>query len=170
VDSNGEFAVDALGQFMKQGVPRRSTNDAATQAPYDVLMQRVCPCVIMTHSQGGNFGFTAARHAPDKVRALISTEPSGAPDPATAPIAPLKSVPHLVIYGDHFGESPFWQRILQATTCYREALAVQGGVTGLIDLPAQGIRGNTHMLMLDRNSDQVIGLVQDWMARQGLMR
>lgn len=170
MDPNGEFAADAPGQLMKQGVPHRSTNDAATQAPYDVLVQKVCPCIIMTHSQGGNFGLTAARHAPDKVRAMISTEPSGVPDPAAAPIAPPKSMPHLVIYGNHLGESPFWQRILQATTRYREALAVQGGVAGLIDLSAQGIRGNTHMLMMDRNSDQVIGLVQDWMARQGLMR
>lgn len=124
----------------------------------------------MTHSQGGNFGLTAARHAPGKVRALISIEPSGAPKPATAPIAPLKSVPHLVVYGDYLGESPFWQRILQATTRCREALAAQDGVADLIDPPAQGIRGNTHMLMMDRSSDQVAGLVQDWMARQGLMR
>lgn len=165
-----QFPVDALGQFMKQGVPRWSTNDAATQAAYDALVQKVCPCVIMTHSQGGNFGFTAALHAPDKVRALISIEPSSAPDPATAPIAPLKSVPHLVVYGDYLGGSPFWQRILQVTARYREALAAQGGVADLIDLPAQGIRGNTHMMMMDRNSDQIAGLVQDWMARQGLMR
>ena len=79
-------------------------------------------------------------------------------------------MPHLVVYGDYLGDSPFWQRILQVTTCYREALAAQGGVADLIDTPAQGIRGNTHMLMMDRNSDQVAGLVQDWMAQQGLIR
>ena len=130
----------------------------------------MCPCVIITHSQGGNFGFTAALHAPDKVRALISIEPSGAPDPAAVPIAPLRSVPHLVVYGDYLGDSPFWQRILHVTTRYREALAAQGGVADLIDLPARGIRGNTHMMMMDRNSDRIAGLVQDWMTRQGLMR
>lgn len=165
-----QFPVDALDQFMKQGVPRWATNDAATQAAYDALVQRVCPCVIVTHSQGGNFGFTAALHAPDKVRALVSIEPSGAPDPAKAAIAPLKSVPHLVVYGDYIGDNAFWQRIVPATTRYREALAAQGGVAELVDLPAQGIKGNTHMLMMDRNSDQVAALVQDWMTRQGLMR
>ena len=166
----GQFPADALGQFMKQGVPRWSTNDAATQAAYDALVQRVCPCVIVTHSQGGNFGFTAALHAPDKVRALISIEPSGAPDPAAAPIAPLKSLPHLIVYGDYLGESGFWQRILKVTTRYREALSAQGGTADLMDLPAMGIKGNTHMLMMDRNSDQIASLVQDWIARQGLMR
>ena len=165
-----QFPVDSLEQFMKQGVPRWATNDAATQAAYDALVQRVCPCVIITHSQGGNFGFTAALHAPDKVRALISIEPSGAPDPAKADIAALKAVPHLVVYGDFLGRSEFWQRILPITHRYRDALAAQGGVADLIDLPERGIPGNTHMLMMDRNSDQVAGLVQDWMVRQGLMK
>ncbi len=165
-----QFPVDHLQQFMKQGVPRWATNDAATQAAYDALVQKICPCVIITHSQGGNFGFTAALHAPDKVRALISIEPSGAPDPAKADIAPLKSVPHLVVYGDFLETSPFWQKILPATHRYQEALAAQGGVADLVDLPKRGIMGNTHMLMMDRNSDQVAQLVQDWMGKQGLLQ
>jgi hypothetical protein len=78
-------------------------------------------------------------------------------------------MPHLVAHGDHPGRGPFWQCLLQVTRC-RRALPARGRVAGLINLPAQGTRGNTHMLMRDRNSDQAAGLVQDWMARQGLMR
>ena len=104
------------------------------------------------------------------MRALISIEPSGAPDPAKADLAALKSVPHLIVYGDFLDRSEFWRHILQITHRYRDALAAQGGVADLIDLPERGIPGNTHMLMMDRNSDQVAGLVQDWMTRQGLMK
>jgi hypothetical protein len=32
-----------------------------------------------------------------------------------------------------------------------------------------GIKGNTHMLMMDRNSDEVAKLVSDWIGKQGLM-
>jgi len=32
------------------------------------------------------------------------------------------------------------------------------------------IRGNSHMLMMDRNNLQVAGLIQDWLAKQGLVR
>lgn len=39
-----------------------------------------------------------------------------------------------------------------------------------IDLPQLGIRGNSHMIMMDRNSDQVAALVQQWMERNGLMK
>lgn len=165
-----QFPTEVFDQFMKQGVPRWATNDTATQTAYDALVQKVCPCVIITHSQGGNFGFTVALHAPDKVRALISIEPSGAPDPARADIAALKAVPHLIVYGDNLDKGGFWPKVVPIPTRYRDALAAQGGVADLIELPKQGIAGNTHMLMMDRNSDQIAALVQDWMTRQGLMR
>ena len=165
-----QFPTDHLAQFMKQGVPRWVTDDAATQAAYDALVQRICPCVVLTHSQGGNFGFTAALHAPDKIRALISIEPSGAPDPAKTEITALKGVPHLVVYGDYLETSPFWQRILTNTTRYQSALATQGGTADLLSLPTTGIHGNTHMLMMDHNSDEIATLVQAWIERQGFMK
>ena len=54
------FPTEAFDQFFKQGVPRWSTTDAQIQAAYNQLVQKVCPCVIVVHSQGGNFGFNAA--------------------------------------------------------------------------------------------------------------
>jgi len=38
----------------------------------------------------------------------------------------------------------------------------------VIDLPERGIRGNSHMVMMDRNGDQVAALVQDWLAGRKL--
>jgi hypothetical protein len=32
-----------------------------------------------------------------------------------------------------------------------------------------GVKGNTHMLMMDRNSDEVAKLVADWIGKQGLV-
>lgn len=40
----------------------------------------------------------------------------------------------------------------------------------VIDLPKIGIRGNSHMIMMDKNSDQVAQVIQDWLAKQGLYR
>ena len=96
-----QFPIEAFDQFGKQGVPRWVTNDAATQNAYDALVQKVCPCIVLVHSQGGNFGFNAALKAPEKVKALIAIEPSGAPDPAMADAAKLKGVPHLIVWGDY---------------------------------------------------------------------
>jgi hypothetical protein len=38
----------------------------------------------------------------------------------------------------------------------------------VVHLPDRGITGNTHMMMLDHNSDQVAGVVRDWLVAQGL--
>src|SRR5499427_8969835 len=42
------FPIEAFDQFMKQGVPRWATTDAQIQAAYSQLVQKVCPCVIIT--------------------------------------------------------------------------------------------------------------------------
>jgi hypothetical protein len=39
-----------------------------------------------------------------------------------------------------------------------------------VELPAQGLAGNSHMLMMDRNQDAVAALVQAWFVRYGLAR
>jgi hypothetical protein len=46
------------------------------------------------------------------------------------------------------------------------AWAAAGGSSDFHDLPANGIRGNSHMLMMDRNSDQILDLVVGWLDRQ----
>ncbi len=38
------------------------------------------------------------------------------------------------------------------------------------DLPLMGITGNTHMIMMDRNSDQIAALVSRWLIQQGLSK
>jgi pimeloyl-ACP methyl ester carboxylesterase len=166
--ADSKFPLAAWNQFGKQSVPRWVTTDAQIQRAYDALVQQVCPCVIMVHSQGGNFGFTAALNAPGLVAALIAVEPSGAP-PAGADAAKLKAIPHLVVWGDYM-DQPFWQRIRPNIERWQAAIRDAGGKAETLDLPARGLRGNSHMLMMDTNSDEVAGLVQAWIAAQGLMR
>jgi pimeloyl-ACP methyl ester carboxylesterase len=164
-----QFPIEAFDQFGKQGVPRWVTNDAATQKAYDALVQKLCPCVIVVHSQGGNFGFNAALNAPDKVKALIAIEPSGAPDPAKVDAAKLKGVPHLIVWGDYIEQNAVWPKIAVNPTKWAQAIAAAGGKADTFDLPKMGVKGNTHMLMMDRNSDEVAKLVADWIGKQGLV-
>lgn len=164
-----QFPADTLDQFMRQGVPRWLTNDAATQKAYDELVQKVCPCIIVVHSQGGNFGFNAALKAPDKVKALIAIEPSGAPDPAKAEAAAMKGIPHLIVWGDFIDKHPVWPKIIVNPNKWADAIKAAGGTADTFDLPKMGVKGNTHMMMMDKNSDDVAKLVADWMAKQGLV-
>ena len=163
------FPVAAWDQFMKQGVPRWVTTDRQIQAAYDALVQQVCPCVMLVHSQGGNFGFTAALNAPDKVRAVIAVEPSGTP-PDTADAARLRGIPHLVVWGDHIAGNAFWQRIRGNVERWQDRIRAAGGTADTLDMPAEGVRGNSHMIMMDTNSDDVAARIQRWMEARGLMR
>ena len=160
------FPVDSFDQFSRQMVPRWACHDVPTQAAYDALVQRIGPCVVMTHSQSGHFGFTAALHAPDLVRAVIAIEPSGAP--AGVDLTQLRSVPHLIVMGDYLRDSAFWSALLPAIESHRAGLHATGGVADLMDLPSMGIKGNSHFPMMDRNSDQVAGLIKNWMDPHGL--
>ena len=163
------FPVAHWDRFAKQSVPRWTTTDKQIQAAYDALVQEVCPCVVMAHSQGGNFAFTAALNAPDKVRAVIAIEPSGTPG-QDAEAARARGVPHLMVWGDRTADDPFWGRIRQNAERWQERLRTAGAVADTLDLPAAGIAGNSHMLMMDTNSDEVAQRVQRWMEANGLMR
>ena len=166
----------SFDQFMKQGVPRWVTNDAATQAAYDTLVQKICPCVIITHSQGGNFGFNAALHAPDKVKrphlhrtlrrprpgqSRHRRHPEGRPPPH-----PLRRQP-----GDNGSLLAPSSSATPTPGATKRPSPPQGGTADFDGTPkTKASHGNTHMLMMDRNSDQVAELVQDWMTRDQLMK
>src|SRR5262245_15206052 len=69
-----QFPVDAYANYMKQLVPRWLSTDAAVIAGYVALVDRVCPCVLLTHSQGGSFGLKVAELRPDKIKAVVAVE------------------------------------------------------------------------------------------------
>ena len=126
--------------------------------------------VQYVHSQGGNFGLAAALGAPERVRAVISLEPSGAPDPATADAARLKGVPHLFVWGDNWSGNPFWAKSRPASERWRDALIAAGCDVTWIDLPTRGVFGNSHALMADDNSDDIAAMVLEWLVARGLLQ
>ena len=172
-----QFPVENLSQFAKQFVPRWTDTDARIQAAYDSMVSEKFPsgCVILAHSQGGAFAVNAALHNPDKVRAVILIEPSGAPDPDKTDLSPLKNIPFLMIWGDYIKGNDniaSWNKNAVNTLYpkFKKALEDKGGSFTWIDLPDKGIKGNSHMLMMDKNSDVVAQVIQDWMQSKGLMR
>lgn len=154
--------------FMRQVVPRFTTTDELTLEAYLALLDRVGPSVVMAHSQAGLFGWRAAQERPDKVRALVLVEPAAVGD--AAKVAALRNIPVLMIYGDYIAQDSRWPTIRGNGVRFAEAVRAAGGSVDIIDLPERGIRGNSHMIMMDRNSDQVAQLIQDWLAQRGLWR
>ena len=106
--------------------------------------------------------FGAALRNPDLVRALILIEPGGAPNPSAETLAKLRHIPMLFVWGDYINYVPFWGAVTPSVQAMCDALAEAGGNVEWIDLPARGIHGNSHLIMMDNNSDAIAQLVIDW--------
>jgi pimeloyl-ACP methyl ester carboxylesterase len=165
---NSQFPVEAYDNFVKQAVPRWLTTDDAIIRAYIALVDKVCPCVILFHSQAGQFGFKVAQARPDKVKALIAVEPAGIGDPKQA--AALKGIPTLAVFGDNIALDSRWPQMRKNDDGFFDEITKAGGKIDVLDLPKAGMRGNSHMLMMDKNNLQVAALIQEWLAKQGLVR
>ena len=166
--AGSQFPTESYDNFVRQVVPRWTTTDDAIIAAYTALVDRVCPCVILFHSQAGQFGFKVAQARPDKVRALIAVEPAGQGNPKQADR--LKGIPTLFVYGDGIAQDKRWPTIRRNGVAFGEAIRAAGAKVDVVDLPGAGIRGNSHMLMMDKNNLEVAALIQGWLEKQGLYR
>ncbi|AWN55883.1 esterase [Methylobacterium sp. 17Sr1-1] len=163
-----QFPMEGYDALLRQQAPRWTTTDDAILRAYLAEIDRVCPCVVLFHSQAGQFGFKAAQLRPDKVRALVAVEPSGFGEPGRA--AALKDIPTLVLYGDNIEQDARWPVIRGNGLRWVETQNAAGGRAEVIQLPALGIRGNSHLMMMDRNNAQVAGVIADWLRDKGLVQ
>ncbi|MEX3972745.1 hydrolase [Paraburkholderia caribensis] len=156
------FPLDAMQGLSAQTVPRwPGTRALQRQALIDVV-RRIGPCALLGFSQGGGLVFDAAEAARDLVRACVALEPHGAPASFDAG---LPGTPALVVFGDFIEEDQAWRAHAARASASIEAWNAAGGEGVRIDLPALGMRGNTHMMMMDENSDDVLRVVLDWLDR-----
>jgi pimeloyl-ACP methyl ester carboxylesterase len=168
VNAGSQFPVEAYDNFPKQLSPRWLTTDDAIIAAYIAEVDRVCPCAILVHSQGGLFGFKVAQARPEKVKALIAVEPAAFPDSSKADV--LKDVPVLLVYGDYIERDSRWPKMHRMGLDFAAKITAAGGKVAVIELPKLGIKGNSHMLMMDKNNLEVAALIQKWLGEKGLVR
>lgn len=162
-----QFPVEAYDNYMKQTVPRWLSTDEAVIASYVALVDKICPCALLAHSQGGAFGFRVAEMRPDKFKAIVAVESATAGVLANAP--KLKDVPVLMVFGDFVDQHPRWAAFKKIDMEYAAAVRSAGGSVDWINLPEIGIKGNSHMMMQDRNNAEIADVIQKWLAGRGLV-
>jgi hypothetical protein len=74
----------------------------------------------------------------------------------------------MMMYGDNTKNHPRWSKIRQGGVDYAGVLKAARGSVDVVDLPDAGLQGNSHMIMMDRNSGQVADLIQKWLVSKGL--
>lgn len=163
--SGQRFPVSGFDALAAQLVPRWTTHDDMTLDAYQALLEKVGPVHLVAHSQGGWFALNMVRRVPHLVRSVVVIEPAGAPRLEQDDVARIGDIPHLFVWGDFIDEVPSWKKYRTATDQYREMMATAGRQTREMDLPAMGIRGNSHVPMMDDNSADIAALIVDWMAQ-----
>lgn len=159
-----QFPVAAFDAFGKLAAPRFRPAPEVEAATFDTLVERVCPCVLLAHSASGGPALAVAQRRADLVKAVVAVEPSTVPEGG-----PRQAPPTLLVWGDFLGPDQTqasWAEEVTASRRFAQATPGSAGTT-LLDLPALGIRGNSHMLMSDLNSDRVAGLIDDWIRARG---
>ena len=68
-----------------------------------------------------------------------------------------------MVFGDFIDQDSYWRDMAQRGRDSLVAWEKAGGRAEVWDLPSLGIRGNTHMMMMDRNSDVIINKLIAWL-------
>lgn len=162
-----KFSEDDFEELLAYILPADiSMNNAERLAPALVaLLERVGPAVLLTHSSSGPGGFEAARRRPDLVKGMISIEPIGCPTEEADIRETLGPIPVLTVFADHVDSRPNWPEWSESCASAAEVIADIDGRFEHWSLPQDfRIRGNTHMMMGETNSDDIAEMLYDWLA------
>ena len=168
-----QFPVTALDELSKQGVPDVSFGGIPTPNPtlkaLADLASQVNGAVLMGHSQSGSFPLASALLNPAAMKGLVLVEPGTCPANYTdEQIATLAKLPILVVFGDYrdtptgIQALPSWQTRYEACQALLGRLRTAGGQAQMISPTEIGTRGNSHMIMQDKNHLQVADLILKW--------
>jgi pimeloyl-ACP methyl ester carboxylesterase len=163
-----QFPVEAVGELYKQMIPDlNSTLPSAnpTWTNMAALAVQLHGAVLMGHSESGFFPEQSALVDPSGIRANISIEmPCG--DLSDQQISVLAKIPTLVIFGDHLADVPgIWQSAFDGCQKFVDRVKAAGGDAEMMYLPKLGMKGNSHMLMQDKNNLAIADLILAWLNK-----
>lgn len=188
VNEGSQFPSDeeSINQFFRQMTPDTGmTSDMGADFDNEVVAQALATTIdevyertgknsiIVTHSQGGGPGWTAAEYT-DHIAAIIAIEPGGAPAADSDDFKAVidKKIPITMYFGDYIDNGDpaiqatgMWQMMRQSCYDFAESYTSQGGNCTVIDLPKEGIRGNDHFMFQNLNNDVIADHIQNWIDK-----
>lgn len=164
---NMQFPLEAIAEFWKQMVPDWNGSLPTPNPSVPALSElasRLDGTVLIGHSQSGMYPFSASVLSTQGIAGIVSIEPAACPN-ANSEMAPYMNIPILVLWGDYVDQSPISAPRVAACKAFAQALVKAGGKIDHVVLPEIGIRGNSHMLMQDRNNLEVADWLLAWIDR-----
>ena len=163
-----QFPAEAYDNYMRQAVPRWLSTDKAIIDAYVALVDKVCPCVLLLHSQGGcvrvqGRGAAAGQDQGDR-RGRVGERRQRRQGGRAQ-----EHARSMMMFGDYVDQHPRWAAYKKIDLEYAAAVRAGGGTVDVINLPEIGIKGNSHMLMKDKNNAEIADVIQKWLVGKGLV-
>ena len=171
---------EAQNQFFRQMTPNTGNFDQAADAAAlgavleDVKEMTGNKAIYMTHSQGGAVGWDTPV---ENVAAIVAVEPGGTPEIGSEQYQKLleAKIPIVIYFGDYIDNGPediastgFWKAVRDGAIQFMESYNGDGGDCTVVDLPKEGITGNSHFMFQEMNNKEIAGHIEAWLAERGL--
>lgn len=131
------------------------------------LLERIGPAIVVNHSGSGLSCFDAVKMRPELFSAIVTVEPVEIPADEDEIRRFFLDQRILGVFGDHRQQrsdaGANMVNKFEALQYLIDRIVEANGTAKMIDLPALGMIGNSHIMMLDKNSDEIAQLIIHWL-------
>jgi hypothetical protein len=165
-----QFPVQAADELYKQMIPDLNGFLPMPNPTWNnmaALSVQLKGAVLIGHSESGFFPEEAAMINPAGVKGIVSIEMGCTTTLKPEQLSTLSKIPILIMFGDHLGDVPgrlgsLWPTNFDTCNKFVQQVTDAGGDAQMMYLPKMGIKGNSHMLMQDKNNLQLADLILGW--------
>ncbi|NYT60412.1 hypothetical protein H0A65_15940 [Alcaligenaceae bacterium] len=167
-----QFPVEAADKLSKQSVPDLLGASRAQNPNWKALSDlalHLNGAVLLTHSQSGPYPLESAIINAKGIRGIVMVEPGtcNAKAHTDDEIAILAKTPMFILFGDYLSSptglpGPSWEERFNDCKALKKRIDAAKGDMRLLATAEAGIRGNSHMMMMDRNNLQIADLILAW--------
>ncbi len=171
---------DALNQFLRQATPNTGNYDkvvvskAVGEVFNDVKNMTGQKSIFMAHAQGCSVAWDLSV---ENLSAVVAIEPITVPRSGSVQYKKLleANIPIVIYFGDYIkngdedlASTYYWQEIRQSALSFAEQYTEDGGDCTVVDLPDEGIEGNSHFMFQENNNQEIADLIEKWLANHKL--
>ncbi len=160
---DAQFPTDSFADFALN-YPYVGTSSYRYENAISAVMDSIKGKVwVLSHSAGTQPAVLAVHQNKAQVNGLILIEPAGPPDSTDFP--DFNGLHMFGVYGDYISSRNQTSRKLAVETV-SALFQNAGGISDVVSLPDDSlVRGNSHLLMQDKNSYYVFDIIGHWLEQ-----
>jgi len=160
---DAQFPTDSFADFVLN-YPYVGTSSYRYENAISAVMDSIKGKVwVLSHSAGTQPAVLAVHQNKAQVNGLILIEPAGPPDSTDFP--DFNGLHMFGVYGDYISSRNQTSRKLAVETV-SALFQNAGGISDVVSLPDDSlVRGNSHLLMQDKNSYYVFDIIGHWLEQ-----